>query len=164
VARATSRRASPSTITRVHILLLEDDPSRVAAMRTVLTDLLPAAQIANFDNAPAAISFLQEHCAETILISLDHDLGPTRQLDPTRFDPGDGRDVISHLAACTPTCPVIVHSANYQMVPVMIESLRDAGSPATFVTPYSQLQHGWIALDWRNEIEWLVKTGQIRTT
>ena len=147
----------------MYILLLEDDPSRVSAMRSVLSDLLPTAQLAAFDNAPAAIDFLEQHCADTILISLDHDLGPTRQLDPARCDPGDGRDVVSHLCTCTPTCPVIVHSANYAMVPVMIESLRDAGWPATIVTPYSQLQHGWIALEWRNEIEWLIANNRIRT-
>jgi hypothetical protein len=148
----------------VYVLLLEDDPSRVAAMRAVLADLLPAAQIAVFDNAPDATAFLEGHCAETILISLDHDLGPTRTRDGLPFDPGDGRDVVSLLATCTPTCPAIVHSANYQMVPVMIESLRDAGWPATMVTPYSQLQHGWIHLEWRNEIEWLLANGKIRTT
>jgi len=147
----------------VYVLLLEDDPSRVAAMCSVLTDLLPAATIAIFDNAPDAAAFLRDHCAQTILISLDHDLGPTRTRDGLPFDPGDGRDVVSVLATCTPVCPAIVHSANYQMVPVMIEALRDAGWPATVVTPYSQLQHGWIYLEWRNEIEWLLANGKIPT-
>jgi CheY-like chemotaxis protein len=149
----------------VHVLLLEDDPSRVRAMRAVLADLLPAVRVAVFDNAPEAAAFLRDHCAETILISLDHDLGPTRRSDDgTPLDPGDGRDVVAHLVTCNPTCPVIVHSANYQMVPVMVEALRDAGWPATIVTPYSQLQHGWIDVGWRNEVEWLIANDRIRTT
>ena len=104
----------------MYVLLLEDDPSRVRAMRAVLADLLPAAEVAAFDNAPDATAFLRDHCTKTILIS---------------FDPGDGRDVASCLATRKPSCPAIVHSANYQMVPVMIETLRDAGWPATIVTP-----------------------------
>jgi hypothetical protein len=40
------------------VVVLEDDPSRVAAMRRVLSELLPAAEMLAFDNAPDAVAFL----------------------------------------------------------------------------------------------------------
>src|SRR4051794_7840105 len=143
-------------------VILEDDPGRVAAMRFVLADLLPAAEVLAFDNAPDAIAFLNVYLPQTVLISLDHDLGPSRVRDGEPFDPGDGRDVASFLLGRQPCCPAIVHSANYQMVMVMIEMLRESGWPATIVTPYSQLEHGWIDLEWRAEVEWLVQNGRIQ--
>ena len=53
-------------------------------------------------------------------------------------------------------------SANYSMAPVMIQTLRDAGWPATIVTPYSQLEYGWIQQEWRYEVEHLLAIGRIR--
>jgi hypothetical protein len=131
-------------------------------MRTVLAELLPSAELLVFDNAPDAIAFLNVYSPQTILISLDHDLGPSRLRDEETFDPGDGRDVASFLAGRPHACPAIVHSANYQMAMVMIEMLRESGWAATIVTPYSQLEHGWIEQEWRAQIEWLLRNGRIR--
>lgn len=130
-------------------------------MRAVLAEILPSAEHLIFDNAPDAIDFLKVHCAQTILISLDHDLGPARPRDGQSFDPGDGRDVAAFLVNCHPSCPIIVHSANYQMAPVMIEMLREARWFAGIVTPYSQLALAWIEAEWRAEIEWLIANGRI---
>jgi hypothetical protein len=135
-----------------YAVVLEDDPDRAAAMRAVLADLLPAADVLVFDNAPDAIAFLTVYAPQTLLISLDHDLGPSRVRDGAPFEPGDGRDVSAFLAARPPTGPVIVHSANYAMVMVMVDMLRRAGWPTTIVTPYSQLEHGWIEMEWRGEV------------
>jgi hypothetical protein len=144
------------------VVVLEDDPSRVAEMRRVLSDLLPLAEMLVFDNAPDAVAFLTIYLPQTVLISLDHDLGPLRFRDGEPFEPGDGRDVASFLLGRHPCCPAIVHSANYQMVMVMIEMLRESGWSATIVTPYSQLEHGWIEREWRAEVEWLVQNGRIQ--
>jgi hypothetical protein len=131
-------------------------------MRTVLTEILGSTELLIFDNAPDAIAFLNVHGTQTLLISLDHDLGPAHQRDGQPFDPGDGRDVAAFLANCKPSCPIIVHSANYQMAPVMIEMLREAGWFAGIVTPYSQLALAWIEGEWRTEIEWLIANGRIK--
>jgi hypothetical protein len=131
-------------------------------MRAILAEILPSAEHLVFDNAPDAIAFLNVHCAQTILISLDHDLGRTGARDGQSFDPGDGRDVAAFLANCNPSSPIIVHSANYLMAPVMTEMLREAGWFAGIVTPYSQLALAWIAAEWRAEIEWLIANGRIK--
>jgi len=34
------------------------------------------------------------------------------------------------------------------MAMIMIEMLRESGWAATIVTPYSQLEHGWIDQEW----------------
>lgn len=146
------------------VLILEDDPGRMAAMRRVLAELLPHAEVAIFNNAPDAIGFLFRQIEQVVLISLDHDLGGNVLRNGLWCDPGDGRDVCAHLIDCPPRCPVIVHSANYQMVPVMVEVLRESGWATTVVTPYSQLEHAWIAAEWRAEVEWLIQTGQVRTS
>ncbi len=148
---------------RRYVVILEDDPSRINAMRPVLRSLLPDAELVAFDNSPDAIEFLTGSCARIILISLDHDLGSSRLRDDQPFDPGDGRDVAAFLVGRPPACPVIVHSSNYQMAPVMIEMLRESGWPATIVTPHSQLALGWVETEWRNEIEWLIANGRIKS-
>src|SRR5260221_120612 len=144
------------------VVILEDDPSRVRAMRGVLAELLPGVEVLAFDNAPDAIDFLRVYCDRTILISLDHDLGPSRVRDGAAFEPGDGRDVCAFLGECRPACPVIVHSANYQMVMVMVEMVRECGWATTIVTPYSQLAPWWIGQEGRAEIEWLIANGRIQ--
>ena len=145
-------------------VILEDDPSRIAAMRPVIAELLPSIELLVFDNAPDAIAFLNVYGAQTVLISLDHDLGPSRTRDDQIFDPGDGRDVTSFLSRCAPCCPIIVHSANYEMAYIMVEMLRESGWAAGIVTPHSQLALGWITAEWRAEIEWLIGNGRIKAS
>lgn len=143
------------------VLILEDDPARVQAMRAVPAALLPAAELAVCDNAADAIAFLPDRGRETILISLDHDLGAARVHDGRSVDPGDGRDVAEFMSSVAAACPVVVHSSNYQMVPVMIEALRRSGWRASIVTPHSQLVLGWIEGAWRGEVESLIAGGHM---
>lgn len=146
------------------VVILEDDLSRVRAMRPIITELLPSTELLVFDNAPDAIAFLNCYREQTVLISLDHDLGPSRTRDDQAFDPGNGRDVASFLSCCNAAFPAIVHSANYEMAYIMVEMLRESGWAASIVTPYSQLALGWITAEWRAEIEWLIGNGKIKTS
>ena len=102
------------------VVILEDTPARVAEMRTVLAELLPALEVVVFDNAPDCADWLPEGLPLAALICLDHDLGPTRDRGGVRFDPGIGRDTADLLAMYPATCPVIVHSSNSLAVPGML--------------------------------------------
>jgi hypothetical protein len=105
-----------------------------------------------FDNAPEFVAALRERLPYTILICLDHDLGPSRALpNGQRFDPGTGRDAADALAAWPAVCPVIVHSTNAAAVPGMIRVLRESGWTCSDVTPFDGLN--WIETAWRAEVE-----------
>ncbi len=132
------------------VLFLEDDPVRIAAMNGILQSLSLNALFVDRVNAFEA-AYLR-HQSEVCLICLDHDL-PSIQTDNGLVDPGDGRDACEFLAGHVPTCPVIVHSSNYAAVPVMLEMLRRAGWPATFVTPHSATPVGWVFEEWQAELK-----------
>lgn len=141
-----------------YALLLEDDPSRVAAIRSILSDLLPTLNIATFDALPPFRDFLKNHAHETLLISLDCDL--TRPCPTIPADQrGDGRDAATHLASFPAFCPVIVHSSNYALVPVMLETLRKANWHTTLVTPHSDPEYAWVDRDWKSELQHLILSG-----
>ncbi len=82
------------------VVILEDDSLRLAEMRKCLAELLPRFQHLYFDDAFKMIAWLEDHLAEVVLISLDHDL-------PTDTDHGTGRLVADYLAEKPPICPVI---------------------------------------------------------
>ena len=137
------------------VLILEDTPARVAAMRRVLGDLLPRCELFVFDNAPDFIKALPSHLADAALICLDHDLGPSRaSVDGGRIDPGTGRDAADALAAYPAVCPVIINSTNAAAVPGMLRVLADAGWTCSAVTPFDDPQ--WIGTVWRSEIKVLL--------
>jgi hypothetical protein len=141
-----------------YALILEDDPIRIAAMRSVLSHLLPNLELATFDALPPFRDFLHDHAHETRLISLDCDL--TRPCPTVPDDQrGDGRDAAALLAQMPPFCPVIVHSSNYALVPVMLESLRNAGWHTTLVTPHSNPEYAWIDQDWKSVLRRLIQSG-----
>ena len=98
--------------------ILEDDPGRMIAFRKALAGL--SFEVVIMDNAPDMIEWLDTGLARAVLICLDHDLGPSRLRDGTRFEPGSGRDVADWLAARPARCPVVVHSANGSAVPSML--------------------------------------------
>jgi hypothetical protein len=141
------------------IAILEDDISRVAAMRGVLAAVLPAFEPVVFDNVPDMVDWLNEHLAETVLICLDHDLGPNRQREAKVFDPGIGRDIADLLATLPAVCPVIVHSSNSIAVPGMLRVLGEAGWVSSAVVPGGDLR--WVDEDWRQELEWYLARGLI---
>jgi CheY-like chemotaxis protein len=132
------------------IVILEDDPARVAAMTAVLSELLPAARSVFFEDAPAMLSWLAEHLGDADLISLDHDL-PVRRDDENRLiDCGTGRQVADWLAAVSPTCPVIIHSSNEPCAAGMIAVLDEAGWPCRRVYPYGDLD--WVRESWAEAV------------
>ena len=129
------------------IVALEDDPRRAEAMRAALEPLDDGLHFLVFDNAPDTLRWLADHLAQVALISLDHDLGPTRSRKEGAFDPGSGRDVVDWLATQAPTCPVIVHTSNHLAAPGMELALRWAGWRRFRVVPFSDLE--WVQTSWR---------------
>ena len=132
------------------ILILDDEPDRIAAMREVIERELDGAELICFDNAPDMIRWLRTNSAAIALICLDHDLGPNRIRDGSVFDPGIGRDVADFLASGPPMCPIIIHSTNDLAVPGMIQVLEDSGWSCRSVSPYGNLD--WVAEIWRDAI------------
>ena len=137
------------------VVILEDDPMRVAGMRGVLGKLLPDVEVIVFDAVPPLVEFLGRDGDRVDLISLDHDL--TREGCAWRSEErGDGRGACEFLATRRPTCPVIVHSSNYGAAAVMIEVLRAAGWRVGMVTPYSEVEYEWIGREWRDAVQRLL--------
>ena len=132
---------------KIHIAVLDDDEERVATMRNLLAESRPRYEFVFFDNAPDMIQWLQNHLRSTVLISLDHDLGPSRTRDGESFHPGTGLDVVNYLTMQEPLCPVIVHTANYLAAPGMELMLNDSGWTSSRVIPINGLEwidHAWI--------------------
>jgi len=110
-----------------HIAILEDDEGRSVAMRNRLAESFPHCDPVLFDNAPDMIEWLRNNLTSTVLISLDHDLGPNRIRNVEVFDPGIGQDVVNYLSTQKPICPVIIHTSNYLAAPGMELMLNDSG-------------------------------------
>jgi len=133
-----------------HIAILEDDEGRTDAMRVRLREFFPNYEPVFFDNAPDMIEWLRDHLPSTVLICLDHDLGPNRILDGEVFDPGTGQDVVNYLSTQEPLCPVIIHTANYLAAPGMELMLNESGWTCSRVIPVNELE--WIDNAWVPEI------------
>ena len=144
------------------VAILDDTDARVVEMRAVVRDVLPRFAVVAFDNVMDFVDWLPGGLGEAVLISLDHDLGPTREPREAgggRFDPGIGRDAADVMALYPPTCPVIVHSSNSLAVPGMLRVLRESGWPCSAVMPTDDLR--WIPTDWKREVEWYLEGGWI---
>jgi hypothetical protein len=142
----------------VVIAILEDDPNRIAAMRTCLAETLPGMEAIIFEDAQKMIARLSECLGEIVLISLDHDL-PLRDHEGMAIDCGTGRQVADYLASFPPTCPVIIHSSNNNCAQGMFFALKDAGWPVSRVYPSDDT--GWITDSWAEQIRRLAKAGWI---
>src|SRR6185436_14662444 len=128
-------------------VILEDDPMRVQRMRAALKQMRPEADVAAFDAVPPFIEFVRSEASHIVLITLDHDL--TRDgCTYTAEERGDGVSACVFLKSMQPICPVIVHSSNYGGASVMIEELRAAGWRTIVVTPFSEIEYGWIEDAW----------------
>jgi len=136
------------------ICILEDDPERTTAFRDSLAPW--AFDLVILDSAPDMIEWLCTGLSRTALICLDHDLGPSRLRDETRFEPGSGRDVADWLAARPAHCPVLIHSANGIAVPGMLLALESAGWSADRVVPSGNLD--WIPESWLPEVVRLLES------
>jgi hypothetical protein len=79
------------------------------------------------------------------LLSLDHDLGPSRERNGERFEPGTGMQVVDFLVSQRPTFPVIVHSSNPIDTPLMRSRLEEAGWTVYRVVPFRE---DWVAVEW----------------
>jgi hypothetical protein len=134
--------------------ILEDDHRRQQLMKGIIAELNHECII--FDNAPGMIEWLKKNIANVGLLSLDHDLGPNRELDGKSFDPGTGRDVVDFLATLKPSAPVVIHTSKIYAYPGMVFTLEDSGWIVKRVVPISDLN--WIESSWRNSVLELLKT------
>ena len=141
------------------VVVLEDDPGRVAEMRRCIGELLPGTQGIFFGNAQAMIAWLSDHLGEVVLISLDHDL-PLRITPAGMTDCGTGRQVADYLTGLPPTCPVVVHTSNEYFAPGMLSALKNGGWPHCRVYPCDG--HEWVRKDWANQIREYVRDGWLR--
>lgn len=128
------------------VAILEDDPRRAAEMRRCVETLGGWAECAFRATAPEMIEFLEEHASETALVSLDHDLGPNREIGDEVIDPGTGRDVADWLTNHGPAGPVIVHSSNGFAARGMVLVLEDAGYRTERIVPWGDLD--WVEASW----------------
>jgi CheY-like chemotaxis protein len=132
------------------IVILDDEPERIRAMRECLSSRLPRYRVVTFDNAPDMIGWLKRHVEDACLICLDHDPGPNRSRNGDVFDPGTGRDVAEYLATRRPICPVLIHTSNSLAAPGMAMVLDDSGWVHSRVYPYNDLE--WVSADWVDEV------------
>ncbi|HET6250134.1 MAG TPA: cyclic-phosphate processing receiver domain-containing protein [Tepidisphaeraceae bacterium] len=137
------------------VVILEDNPARIALMDPILSEILPQFDHRFFANAPDMIAWLAGNLARVVFISLDHDLDSVVPVSLQAFDPGCGLDVVDCLAKFPPVCPVIVHTSNADAGMTMLFRLRDAGWFASRVYPRDGMD--WIAGDWAHDIRALVE-------
>lgn len=131
------------------IAILEDDPGRADGMRAVLASLNLECVV--HDTSAAMNAWLEANLAKVTLISLDHDLGPSRSgPDGSRIEPGIGREVADFLATKPACCPVFVHSSNGPAAEGMIFALQRAGWTAKRVMPHGG--YDWIDALWHPEV------------
>lgn len=139
------------------IAILEDNEQRIAAMTTVLREVLPAAPSIFFESAHEMLRWLAEHLHKAELISLDHDLPIRRDSENRLVDCGTGREVAEYLAKLPPTCPVIVHSSNATCADAMAAVLREGGWPCRRVHPRDDL--AWVRHEWAEAVRDYVRDG-----
>jgi len=132
--------------------ILEDDvDGRQARFREALKELGP---VTYYDNAPDFLCWLAQNLASLRLLSLDHDLGPSRDRNGERFDPGEGMQIVDFLVTQRPVCPVIVHSSNPVRSPTMVRRLEEAGWSAERIVPWGD---DWIGTVWVARARQLLK-------
>jgi hypothetical protein len=128
------------------IAILEDNKDRAAVMRDRLADRFRQYEVRVFDESATMIRFLGEYLADTVVISLDHDLEMIPGPDGHCTDPGTGREVADFLAGRKPACPVILHTTNSDAAAGMEMVLRDARWKTRRVVPFGDLE--WIDTLW----------------
>ena len=144
------------------VLILEDDPERVARMRPWVERLLPGVEWCCFERAAEAIVWIADRQADAVLVSLDHDLPLHHDLDGKVDDFGTGRQVSDFLGRRPPTCPVIVHTSNGPAGDGMVWSLQRCGWPVWRVPAMGDLE--WIDFAWGPTLarlivqDWILRT------
>jgi CheY-like chemotaxis protein len=127
------------------IVILEDNRERQAVMRACLADRFSTFDAHFFDDAGEAIRFLDDFLADTLVISLDHDLDLKPGPDGRHIDPGTGQEVADFLAARAPACPVIIATTNSSAAGAMKKVLRGSGWKTRRVVPFDDMH--WIETD-----------------
>jgi hypothetical protein len=115
-------------------------------MRLRVAERFPQFDLHIFGAAEAMIAWLGNNLQSTIVISLDNDLDPLPDSNGHPRDAGTGRDVAAFLLTQPPTCPIVVHSSNYNAALAMEFDLQDAGWSTARVTPHEDLT--WIGAQW----------------
>jgi hypothetical protein len=136
------------------VAALDDDKDRCVEMGRSLAEVVPDAELEFFDSAPDMIAWLARHLDTVALVSLAHDLGPSRFRDGMLFDPGTGRDVTDFLVEMDRQFPVVVHATAGHRTREMIKPLEHAGWPCAQVEPKGNLE--WISADWAPRIAELI--------
>jgi hypothetical protein len=116
--------------------MLEDNAERLTRFHAVVARL--GVELISWPDAHVMIAEMGQFLP--VLISLDHDLEPTGPRDP-----GDGLDLVKHLATLTPSCSVIIHTSNGIRGDAMEGELDLAGWTYHRVSPIGD---DWIEVDW----------------
>ncbi len=132
------------------ILLLEDNPERIAGFENAVAGLGPGFDLKVWRDAHSMIRECAAFFPSAALIGLDHDLNP---MPGFTGDPGTGLDVARFLGDFLPVCPVLIHSSNTDLVWSMHNELRFAGWIVDRVGP---LGTDWIAISWLTRVRQLL--------
>ena len=128
------------------VAILDDDKDRRAEMEHSLKQACPDVSIELFDSAPDMIAWLARHIDVVGVVSLAHDLGPSRLRDGMLFDPGTGRDVTDFLVEMDRSFPVVVHTPHTSAGKRMLALLEQAHWPCFRIEPTND--SSWISSDW----------------
>jgi hypothetical protein len=120
------------------VLILEDDPDRMARFIIAVAQIDKEMKVTVWRSAKKMISEIGPHLATAKLISLDHDLLPSK-----REDSGSGLDAAKYLAAQQFDCPIIIHTSNAGGARKMAEALSGRN-----VKTISPLGTDWIEDHW----------------
>jgi CheY-like chemotaxis protein len=128
------------------IVILEDNADRQAVMRRCLQDRFYTFDAHFFDESAEMIRFLDQHLAETLVISLDNDLELKPGPRGRAIDPGSGLEVAEYLARKKAVCPVVIHTTNADAAVAMKTVLDAADWRTQRVVPFDDMT--WIEAEW----------------
>jgi CheY-like chemotaxis protein len=134
------------------VLILEDNPTRLALMREALDDSPEEYEIHHWDCVGKMQAEAVRLMPKVCLISLDFDLS-----NSTTRNPGDGMDAVAMLNQQKPVCPVIVHTSLAQTGQKMARALRGGGWTVERV----MLDKREAVVDWRGAVERLTATSAV---
>jgi hypothetical protein len=131
--------------------ILDDDiefrqDQMVKAIASLGTEVKPICH----DNVKDFLEWLAGALTSIRLLSLDHDLGPSRERNGERFEPGTGMEIVDFLVLNRPTFPIIVHSSNPLDGPTMVRRLEEAGWTVHRVIPFMD---DWITAVWLKKVQ-----------
>ncbi len=134
------------------LLMLEDDPERIAQFEAALTTLRnpPALQV--WADAHRMIAEASELVQNAKLISLDHDLIPADGMP----DPGDGYSVVQWLTSQPHIRPVIIHTSNAERAAWMTGEFDLNGWAYHRVLPLDQ---NWVFDWWLPTVQEILRAG-----